>query len=174
MRSIDKNLIGQIQDFPKAGVVFKDVTPLIANKDAFQTICSSFAELSAGADLIAGVESRGFIFAAGAAAMSGKGVLPIRKSGKLPGPVMSQEYQLEYGSAQLEIHSGIYAEGGTVLIIDDVLATGGTAIAAISLCQKVGLKVVGTTFLVEIAGLSGRLNIEKSFPKSPIKVLLEE
>ena len=174
MRSIDKNLIRQIQDFPKAGVVFKDITPLIANKDAFEKICRSFAELSAGADLVAGVESRGFIFAAGAAAIAGKGVLPIRKSGKLPGSVMTQSYQLEYGSAQLEIHSDIYTKGSKVLIIDDVLATGGTAIAAISLCQKIGLNVTGTAFLLEIAALSGRSKIEKSFPKSPIKVLLEE
>ena len=174
MLTIDSNLIRHIQDFPKAGVVFKDITPLIANKDAFEEICSSFAKLSAGVDLIAGVESRGFIFAAGAAAMSGKGVLPIRKSGKLPGPVMTQEYQLEYGSAQLEIHSDIYTEGSKVLIIDDVLATGGTAIAAISLCRKIGLKVAGTAFLLEISALSGRLNIEKSFPNSSITVLLEE
>ncbi|CAB4582214.1 unannotated protein [freshwater metagenome] len=174
MLTINKSLIRQIQDFPKVGVVFKDITPLIANKDAFEKICNSFAELSADVDLIAGVESRGFIFAAGAAAMAGKGVLPIRKSGKLPGPVMTQEYQLEYGSAQLEIHSNIYTEGSKVLIIDDVLATGGTAIAAISLCQKIGLNVTGTAFLLEIAALSGRLNIEKNFPNSPIKVLLEE
>jgi adenine phosphoribosyltransferase len=173
MLSIDKNLIRHIQDFPKEGVVFKDITPLIANKNAFEEICSSFVKLSAGVDLIAGVESRGFIFAAGAAAVSGKGVLPIRKSGKLPGPVMTQKYQLEYGSAQLEIHSDIYTEGSKVLIIDDVLATGGTAIAAISLCQKIGLNVTGTAFLLEIAALSGRLNIEKSFPNSPITVLLE-
>jgi adenine phosphoribosyltransferase len=87
---------------------------------------------------------------------------------------MTQEYQLEYGSAQLEIHSDIYTEGSKVLIIDDVLATGGTAIAAISLCEKIGLNVTGTAFLLEIAALSGRSKIEKSFPKSPIKVLLEE
>jgi len=174
MLTIDKNLIRHIQDFPKEGVVFKDITPLIANKDAFEKICISFADLSANVDLIAGVESRGFLFAAGAAAIAGKGVLPIRKSGKLPGPVMTQEYQLEYGSAQLEIHSDIYAEGNKVLIIDDVLATGGTAIAAISLCQKIGLKVVGTAFLLEIAALSGRSNINKSFPNSSIEVLLKD
>jgi adenine phosphoribosyltransferase len=174
MLTIDKNLIRHIQDFPKEGVVFKDITPLIANKDAFKKICISFADLSANVDLIAGVESRGFLFAAGAAAIAGKGVLPIRKSGKLPGPVMTQEYQLEYGSAQLEIHSDIYAEGNKVLIIDDVLATGGTAIAAISLCQKLGLKVVATAFLLEIAALSGRSNINKSFPNSSVEVLLKE
>jgi adenine phosphoribosyltransferase len=174
MLTIDRNLIRHIQDFPKAGVVFKDITPLIANKNAFEKICRSFADLSNNVDLIAGVESRGFIFAAGAAAIAGKGVLPIRKSGKLPGPVMTQEYQLEYGSAQLEIHSDIYNEGSKVLIIDDVLATGGTAIAAISLCRKIGLNVTGTAFLLEIAALSGRLNIEKSFSNSPITVLLEE
>ena len=174
MLTIDKNLIRHIQDFPKEGVVFKDITPLIANKDAFEKICRSFAELSAGADLVAGVESRGFIFAAGAAAIAGKGVLPIRKSGKLPGPVMTQSYQLEYGSAQLEIHSDIYTKGSKVLIIDDVLATGGTAIAAISLCQKIGLNVTGTAFLLEIAALSGRSNINKSFPNSSIEVLLKD
>lgn len=173
MLAIDKSLIRVIKDFPKTGILFKDITPLIADQESFAKICRSLAEISAGVDLIAGVESRGFIFAAGAAAMAGKGVLPIRKSGKLPGPVMTQQYQLEYGYAQLEIHSDIYAKGSKVLIIDDVLATGGTAMAAISLCQKIGLTVTGTVFLLEIEGLPGRSEISKSFPQLSITTLLE-
>lgn len=173
MLEIDKSLIRVIRDFPKNGILFKDITPLIADQESFTKISSYLAELAKEADLIAGVESRGFIFAAGAAALAGKGVLPIRKSGKLPGPVMTHQYQLEYGSAQLEIHSDIYARGNKVLIIDDVLATGGTAIAAISLCQKIGLTVTGVVFLLEIAELPGRSAISESFPKLPITVLLE-
>ncbi len=173
MLSIDQSLIRVIQDFPKTGILFKDITPLIADQQSFTRISHAIAELSNEVDLIAGVESRGFIFAAGAAAIAGKGVLPIRKSGKLPGPVMTQEYQLEYGCAQLEIHSDIYQKGSRVLIVDDVLATGGTAIAAISLCQKVGLTVVGAAFLLEIEGLPGHSEISKSFPQLSITTLLE-
>ncbi|CAB4677141.1 MAG: adenine phosphoribosyltransferase [Actinobacteria bacterium] len=173
MLAIDKTLIRVIKDFPKTGILFKDITPLIADQQSFTKICRSFAELTSEVDLIAGVESRGFIFAAGAAALAGKGVLPIRKSGKLPGPVVPQQYQLEYGYAQLEIHSDIYSKGSKVLVIDDVLATGGTAIASISLCQKVGLTVTGAAFLLEIDGLSGRSEISKIFPQLPITTLLE-
>lgn len=174
MLAIDKSLIRVVKDFPKNGILFKDITPLIADQESFTKISHSLAELAGAVDLIAGVESRGFIFAAGAAALAGKGVLPIRKSGKLPGPVITHQYELEYGSAQLEIHSDIYARGNKVLIIDDVLATGGTAIAAISLCQKIGLTVTGVLFLLEIAELSGRSAISESFPKLPITVLLEQ
>lgn len=173
MLSIDRTLIRVVKDFPKNGVLFKDITPLIADQDSFAKICRHLAESASEVDLIAGVESRGFIFAAGAAALAGKGVLPIRKSGKLPGPVITQQYQLEYGYAQLEIHSDIYAKGSKVLIIDDVLATGGTATAAISLCQKIGLTVTGALFLLEIEGLSGRSEISKSFPQLSITTLLD-
>ncbi len=173
MLAIDETLIRVVEDFPKSGILFKDITPLIADQESFTEISREFAKLASEVDLIAGVESRGFIFAAGAAAIAKKGVLPIRKSGKLPGPVVTEQYQLEYGYAQLEIHSDIYSKGSKVLIIDDVLATGGTAIAAISLCQKVNLTVVGAAFLLEIEGLLGRSKILESFPQLSITTLLE-
>mgnify|MGYP000397669161 CR=1 FL=1 len=117
------NLIRIIPDFPKPGIIFKDITPLLANAEAFREVCNQIAEHATDVEYIAGVEARGFIFAAAVAAISNKGLIPIRKSGKLPGKTFSNSYDLEYGKATLEIHSDLIPTGGTVLLVDDVLAT---------------------------------------------------
>jgi adenine phosphoribosyltransferase len=125
-------------------------------------------------EYIAGVEARGFIFAAAVAAISNKGLIPIRKSGKLPGKTFSNSYDLEYGKATLEIHSDLIPKGGRVLLIDDVLATGGTAVAAIDLIKMAGLSPVTIAFLLEIPTLGGRSRIAKSHPGLEIQTMLAE
>jgi adenine phosphoribosyltransferase len=171
---INSTLIREITDFPKPGIIFKDITPLISDAQSFKNITKLFAEAATDSTYIAGIEARGFIFASAAAVECEKGFIPLRKSGKLPGSVTKQDYELEYGHAEIEIHDGIYLKNSTVFIIDDVLATGGTAIAAIQLCQKVSLKVAGVAFLLEIPELGGRSQIGKHFPELQIKVLLAE
>jgi adenine phosphoribosyltransferase len=171
---LNEQLIRQISDYPKPGIIFKDITPLIADKESFQVINKEFAEISGSADFIAGIEARGFIFASATALLANKGFIPIRKSGKLPGKVISQRYELEYGFAELEIASDLYAKGSKILIIDDVLATGGTAIAAVELCEKIGLEVIGLAFLLEISALQGRSRIKEAFETLPITSLLAQ
>ena len=171
---LNQGLIRQIPDYPKPGVTFKDITPLIADKESFQLINKSFADMAKDADLIAGIEARGFIFASASAALANKGFIPIRKSGKLPGAVFSQSYELEYGTAELEIASDLYRKGDKILLIDDVLATGGTAIAAVELCEKIGLQVIGVAFLLEISALHGKSRIQEAFVNLPITSLLAQ
>ena len=171
---INSKLIRDIPDFPKPGIIFKDVTPILSDANSFKLIAQKFAELAVNSDYIVGIEARGFIFASAAANESKKGFIPLRKAGKLPGPVAKQIYELEYGSAEIEIHSDIYLRGSSVLIVDDVLATGGTAVAAIKLCEQVGLKVCGLAFLLEIPELGGRSQITKHFPMLQINILLAE
>ena len=139
------NLIRIIPDFPKPGIIFKDITPLLADPEAFKSCCEDFAKLAASVDYVAGIEARGFVFGAAVSAMSGKGFIPIRKSGKLPGSTLSVSYDLEYGQASLEIHKDLIPQGSKVLVIDDVLATGGTACAAIDLILMAGLQGAGKT-----------------------------
>jgi len=171
---LNQGLIRQIPNYPKPGVTFKDITPLVADKESFQLINENFANIAKDADLIAGIEARGFIFASASAALANKGFIPIRKSGKLPGAVVSQNYHLEYGTAELEIASDIYKKGSKVLVIDDVLATGGTAIAAVNLCEKIGLQVIGVAFLLEISALHGKSRIQEAFSNLPITSLLAQ
>jgi adenine phosphoribosyltransferase len=171
---LNEQLIRQISDYPKPGIIFKDITPLIADKESFQVINTEFAQISDSANFIAGIEARGFIFASATAQLANKGFIPIRKSGKLPGKVISQRYELEYGFAELEIASDLYAKGSKILIIDDVLATGGTAIAAVELCEKIGLEVIGLAFLLEISALQGRSRIKEAFETLPITSLLAQ
>ena len=174
MSSINSSLIRDIHDFPKPGIIFKDITPLISDAESFKIIAQQFGDAASECKYIVGIEARGFIFAAAAATESHKGFIPLRKSGKLPGPVTKQRYELEYGSAEIEIHNDIYLKDSKVLIVDDVLATGGTAIAAVQLCQQVGLKVSALAFLLEIPELGGRSQIRKHFPELQIEVLLAE
>ena len=175
MLDIDRKLIRNIPDFPKPGIQFKDITPLVADPKSFHSIITAFVEkLSSTNGYIAGIEARGFIFAAAVAKSSERGFIPIRKSGKLPGSVEKESYALEYGESALEIHKGIYKSGSSVVIVDDVLATGGTAIAAIKLCKKVNLEVESIAFLMEIPELGGRSQIAKYFPNLQISVLLAE
>jgi len=174
MLDIDPELIRSIYDFPKAGIEFKDITPLLADPKNFEKTINEFSNKTSASQYIAGVEARGFIFAAAVATAGKKGFIPLRKSGKLPGRVEQESYQLEYGKAILEIHKDIYPKNATVAIVDDVLATGGTAIAAVKLCQKIGLHVNSILFLLEIPGLGGRSQINQLFPDLQISVLLAE
>jgi adenine phosphoribosyltransferase len=157
-----RRLIRDVPDFPEPGIGFKDIAPLIADVDAFRFCVDALADRFAGAtiDRIVGIESRGFLFAAPLAYRFGAGLVPVRKPGKLPGPVETVEYQLEYGSDRLEIQSGAVGPGSRVLIVDDVLATGGTAAATASLVEGLGAEVVGLGFVIELGFLHGRQRLE--------------
>lgn len=149
--------IGLVPDFPEPGVLFRDITPLLANGAAFRELMTGLAEKYRGkVDFIVGLESRGFILAAPMAVELGVGLLTARKKGKLPGPVISVDYQLEYGSAALELRPETVPSGARVLIVDDVLATGGTASAAADLLTQCGAEVVGILVLLELIELEGR------------------
>lgn len=150
--------IRDIPDFPEPGVVFKDITPLLADGPALRASVDAIAAPFAGdgIDKVIGVEARGFILAAPVAATLGVGFVPVRKPGKLPWQVEHEEYALEYGTDRLEIHRDAVGAGERVLIVDDVMATGGTAAAAASLVERLGAEVVGLSFLIELAFLSGR------------------
>ena len=153
-----KEHIRDIPDFPKAGVTFKDITPLLADVDAFRAtidgVAVEFAD--AGIDKVLGVEARGFIVAAPVAYRFGAGFVPVRKAGKLPWQIEREEYELEYGSDLLEIHQDAVAPGERALIVDDVLATGGTAAATVRLVERLGGIVVGLGFVIELGFLGGR------------------
>jgi len=168
------DLIRIIPDFPKPGITFKDITPLLADEEIFAQCCNEIAEGAKEVDYIAGIEARGFIFAAAVAVISGKGFIPIRKSGKLPGDVISHSYDLEYGSATLEIHAGLIPKNKKVLIVDDVLATGGTALAAVDLIARADLVPSALTFLLEIPQLGGKSRLLKAHPALQIRTILAE
>lgn len=150
--------IRDIPDFPEPGVVFKDITPLLANGPALRSCIDRMADHYAAdrIDKVLGVEARGFILAAPVAASLGVGFVPVRKPGKLPWDIEHQEYALEYGTDRLEIHRDAVSPGDRVLIVDDVMATGGTAAAAGALVQRLGGEVVGFSFLIELGFLHGR------------------
>ena len=156
-------LVRDVPNFPKDGIDFKDITPLLANETAF----SSMIDLIVGhygqgsVDLVVGIEARGFILASPVAYNFGAGFVPVRKSGKLPWHVESESYALEYGSATLEIHKDAIARGQRVLIVDDVLATGGTAEAAAVLVERLGGVVSGIACLMELTALEGRDRIDR-------------
>lgn len=150
--------IRDVADFPKPGVVFKDITPLLARPEAFQAVIDRLAGRFAGAgiDTIAAAEARGFIFGAPLALKLGAGFVPIRKPGKLPYATLALEYQLEYGTDRLEVHTDAFALGRRVLLLDDVLATGGTMRACCDLVKQAGAEVVGCAFVLELTFLGGR------------------
>ncbi len=152
-----EDLIRDVPDYPNPGVIFKDITPLLADADAFAATIKAMAHAIPGPiDLVAGMEARGFIVAAPVAQELGAGFIPIRKAGKLPGPVARREYELEYGEATVEVHPFTVPAGSRVLVVDDVLATGGTALATIELLQECGAEVVGLSFLMDLTFLPGR------------------
>ena len=153
-----KKYIKDIPDFPEPGVLFRDVTPLLADKDAYQEsirLLSDFAK-EKKVDLVVGPEARGFLFGCPVALALNCGFVPVRKPGKLPREVVSQSYDLEYGSNEIQMHSDSIQPGRNVLIVDDLLATGGTVDAAVSLIEKMGGNVVGIAFLIELEALKGR------------------
>jgi adenine phosphoribosyltransferase len=151
------SLTREVADFPKPGIQFKDLTPLFADGAAMGAVTDALADIASGADLVAGVDSRGFLVAAAVAARLGIGVLAVRKGGKLPPPVYTEHYDLEYGSATLEIPAaGIELAGRNVVIMDDVLATGGTLSAASRLLERAGADVTGSAVVLELKALGGR------------------
>ena len=164
-------LIRKIPDFPKQGIMFQDITPLLSNSQAFNLVITHMIDSSVHFDYVAGIEARGFIFAAAIANQSVCGFIPIRKSGKLPADTYSENYGLEYGDDRLEIHKDACAAPSQILIVDDVLATGGTACAAIRLVEKTGASVKKLIFLLEIEELKGRENILCQFPQMEIESL---
>lgn len=151
-------LIRDVPDFPKPGIVFKDITPALADAAAFAEVIGALAREAQRLkpDVIVGIESRGFLFGAPLAHELGVGFIPFRKAGKLPYQTVAQEYALEYGSATVEAHVDAIHPGQRVLVIDDVLATGGTAAAAGALVEKLGGTVAGFLFFIELAFLDGR------------------
>ncbi len=164
-----KSIIRDVPDFPQAGIIFRDITPLLGHPQGLGAIIAAFqtklAELSIGnIDYIIGIESRGFILGAPLAMALGCGFVPVRKPKKLPAAVFRVEYALEYGTDTLEIHQDAIAAGKRVIIIDDVIATGGTAAATAKLVEQTGAKLVGYGFLIELDFLNGR----KALPDVPI------
>jgi adenine phosphoribosyltransferase len=151
-------LIRDIPDFPKPGILFKDITPILADAHALKEVIGAMGDACRPhqPDLIIGIESRGFIFGVPIACELGLGFAPVRKVGKLPYETVQEEYALEYGTAAVEIHTDAIQPGQRVVIVDDLLATGGTALAAAKLVERLGGEVVGFCFLVELAFLGGR------------------
>jgi adenine phosphoribosyltransferase len=152
-------LVRDVPDYPQAGVVFKDITPLLADGKAFAAVVEALAGTYGPVDKVAGIEARGFILAAPVAWRLGAGFVPIRKKGKLPGVTFAKEYDLEYGTATIEVLTDAFAPGERVLVIDDVLATGGTARATADLVQRAGAQVTGLAVLLELSFLKGRARL---------------
>ena len=160
--------IRDIPDYPQPGVVFKDITPLLADGTAFNAVVDGLAATYGPVDKVAGIEARGFILAAPVACRLGAGFVPVRKKGKLPGPTFAEDYQLEYGTATIEVHQDAFDPADRVLVVDDVLATGGTARATAELVRRTGAKVAGIAVLIELSFLEGRAKL----PDLPVTALL--
>ncbi|MFV0382202.1 MAG: adenine phosphoribosyltransferase [Breznakia sp.] len=157
-----KDYIAEVVDFPQAGIIFRDITPLMQEGEAFARACDEMIAFAkkVGAEVIVGPESRGFIFGCPVAYALHIGFVPIRKPGKLPRATKSVAYDLEYGSNELHVHTDAIKPNQKVLIIDDLLATGGTVKGTIDLVEKLGGQVVGCSFLIELCGLNGRAHLE--------------
>jgi len=153
-----KSYIRDVPDFPKPGIIFKDITPLLGDPAAFSAMIDAFAEKYADAGIrhVCGIESRGFIIGAALALRLNVGFIPIRKAGKLPYKKIRREYSLEYGTDAIEIHADSVEPGEKVLLVDDLVATGGTAEAAVALLQDIGAEIVGIAFAIELEFLRGR------------------
>ena len=153
--------IRDVPDFPKPGIVFKDITPVLSDPDLFRFSIDAFCDLASElkVEKVVGIDARGFIFGGAVALCLGAGFVPMRKRGKLPWATESASYALEYGEAVLEVHKDAIAPGEKVLLVDDLLATGGTCAAALQLVHRLGGEIVGAHFLVELAFLEGRKNL---------------
>jgi len=154
--------IRDVPDFPKKGIIFKDITPLLRDAPALSEVIETLATHHAQdrVDAVAAVESRGFIFGCALALRLGAGFIPLRKPGKLPYRTIAESYALEYGTDSIEMHEDAVSEGDRVLVLDDLLATGGTAAAAVSLLRKQGADVVGASFVIELDFLDGRAKLD--------------
>ena len=158
-----KDYIRTIVDFPHEGILFRDVTTLFADPKGFRMAIDQMLHLYAGEqiDKVVGLEARGFILGGAIAHQLGTGFVPIRKKGKLPAATISQQYTLEYGEAVMELHEDAISAGERILVVDDLLATGGTAEAGISLIERLGGQIVGCSFIVDLPDLGGRVKLEK-------------
>lgn len=166
-----KDYIRSIQDYPKEGILFRDITTLLKDKDAFKLAIDKMVEQvkDKKVDLIVGAESRGFLIGSALAYKMNCGFIPVRKKGKLPYKTISEEYDLEYGTDTLYMHEDAIKKGDNVLVVDDLIATGGTALAMIKMVEKLGGNVIGSSFLIELEELNGRKEIEKY----PINILIK-
>ncbi|MGQ4646818.1 adenine phosphoribosyltransferase [Lyngbya aestuarii] len=168
-----KSLIRSIPDFPKPGILYRDITTLLRNPDGLRYTVDTFAqkcrEAGLEADYVLGMESRGFIFGPTLAYQMGAGFIPVRKPGKLPAAVHTVEYELEYGVDRLEVHQDALVPESRVLIVDDLIATGGTASATANLVEKAGCSLVGFGFIIELRDLGGR----QKLPEVPVVTLIE-
>ncbi|TMD27204.1 MAG: adenine phosphoribosyltransferase [Chloroflexi bacterium] len=165
-----KRYVRDVPDYPQKGIIFRDITPLLGDKTIFREVVEmmSSAWTANPPDLVAGVEARGFIPGSAISVRLGAGFVPIRKTGKLPWMTVMESYDLEYGTDRLEVHSDAVQPGQKVLIVDDVLATGGTASAAVRLMRKLGADVIGVQVLIELAYLDGRQKLQDVNLKSEI------
>ena len=160
--------VRDIPDYPRPGVLFKDITPLLGDDEAFGDVVEAMAATFGPVDKVVGIEARGFILAAPVACRIGAGFVPVRKKGKLPGATFAQDYVLEYGTATLEVLTDAFQPTDRVLVIDDVLATGGTAQATVNLVRRFGAEVTGFAVLIELSFLNGRVKL----PDLPVTALL--
>ncbi|KFC61757.1 Adenine phosphoribosyltransferase [Devosia sp. LC5] len=157
-----KALVRTIPDYPKKGILFRDITTLIEHPEGFKASIEQIAEAHRqfGVTHVAGIEARGFIFGAGVAIALGVGFIPVRKKGKLPGETIGQNYALEYGVDTIEIHADVLDAGDNVLLVDDLIATGGTAIAAVGLLRRTGATVANAAFVIDLPDLGGAAKLE--------------
>ncbi|MEY9963885.1 adenine phosphoribosyltransferase [Streptacidiphilus sp. MAP12-16] len=166
--------IRDVPDYPKPGVVFKDIAPLLADAEGFGALVDHLAERAKalGATKIVGLEARGFILAAPAAYAAGAGFVPVRKEGKLPGACHRQAYELEYGSAVIEVQCDAFVPGERVLVVDDVLATGGTVEASLDLVRRAGAELAGVVVLMELGFLGGRARLAAHLGDAPLEAVI--
>ncbi|MEG3629546.1 adenine phosphoribosyltransferase [Streptomyces poriticola] len=174
IRELLLSRIRDVADHPEPGVMFKDITPLLADPAAFTALTDALAATAerTGATKVVGLEARGFILGAPVAVRAGLGFVPVRKAGKLPGATLGQAYDLEYGSAEIEVHAEDLTADDRVLVVDDVLATGGTAEASVQLIRRAGAQVAGLAVLMELGFLGGRARLAPALDGAPLEALL--
>jgi adenine phosphoribosyltransferase len=172
LQTLLRSRITDVPDFPEPGVSFKDISPLLADPVAFAAAVDAMAADVGDVDKVAGIEARGFLVGAPLAYRLGAGFVPVRKKGKLPRATYGESYDLEYGAAEIEVHRDAFARGERVLLVDDVLATGGTAVAALALVAQAGAVPVGLSVLMELSFLGGRERLAAAVPGLPLRTLL--